>query len=844
MNQKKKADGSNRKRANHNQDIYRIAIQNMPVGYAHLKIVYNLEKKIDHLEFIEVNQNFLKLLEIKETNVKGKRVEEIFPAISFHSEKWLTIIDNLNHGMKKTEFKHYMEHEKRWLYTTIFSPKKNYIIAHIQDITTEISPLITYENFFSLNLDLLFISDKNGNFVKLNKEWEYVLGYSVEELESTSILDLVHPEDVNGLVELIKEIDKSTEFFHLTVRFHSKGNGYHYIELKGHIQGEYIYCAARDISDRIELEHTLKMKNTLLQSILDNAPVSIYINYPEEDELDFYNKYVLENYAMTKEECLLSGLTDEDVLNKGFQGRYDEEITFKDGKKHIVETIKTRLYKEDGSILGTLGIGLDITKRMEYEEALRMSESKYRLLTETTSDAIWVYNMNSKHFTYVSPTIQMLRGYTVEETMEQTLEDVVAPEYYSVIQDAFFDALKEFKKNQNTTKSTMIETQILCKNGKRIWSEMSARLRYNQNNEIEVVGVSRNIESRKQYEEEVLYLSYHDQLTGLYNRRYYEEELKRINVEDNYPITLVMADVNGLKLTNDAFGHVFGDRMLVAIADILRRECRSGDIIARIGGDEFVFLLPRANSVQAEKIVDRIQSVLSDTMVDNVKLSVSFGWKTKYMVTEEFDEIYKQAEDAMYRCKMLIGKSYKSDTIKLITKSLYAKSTREQLHCERVSMFCKDIGAALGMDADDINELGLIGLLHDIGKIGINADILNKNGALTEEEWQEMKRHPEIGYHILRSVNEFAELAEYVLAHHERIDGKGYPYGLNGTGIPLKAKILHVAEAFEIMTGEYTYREKLSMEEAAKELKKNSGTDFDDVIVKIFIEKVLNKGHE
>ncbi len=711
---------------------------------------------------------------------------------------------------------------------------------NMQQSIPEMKQTDIYEKFFDLNLDLMFIAERSGKLIRMNKEWENVFGFAVEELKNNSILNYIHPEDVDKMAELIDSIDQMNGKFLLTARFRSSDGRYHYIELKGNVQGEYIYCAARDISDRIELEQSLKRNDTLLQTIMDNAPVSIYINYPGE-EPDFYNRYMFENYAMTKEELLLSGLTDEDVMQKGFQGSYEEEITFKDGKKHIIETVKTRLFKEDGSILGTLGIGIDITKRKENEEALRMSESKYRLLTETTSDAIWVYNLTSKRFTYVSPTIQMLRGYTVEESMGQTLEDMVDPEYFPVIRDAFDDALKDFMKNPNTTKSTMIEARILCKNSKAIWSEMSARLRRNQSNEIEVVGISRNIESRKQYEREVLYLSYHDQLTGLYNRRYYEEELKNINSEGNYPITLVMADVNGLKLTNDAFGHVFGDRMLVAIADILKKECRSGDVIARIGGDEFVLLLHRTNSIQAERIVERIQNIMSNTMVDNVRLSVSFGWKTKYMLTEEFDDIYKQAEDAMYRRKMLEGKSYKSDTIKLITQSLYEKCIWEQQHCERVSTLCKELGTALGMDSDDVDELGLTGLLHDIGKIGINKDILNKTIELTEEDWQEIKRHPEIGYHILRSVNEFAELAEYVLAHHERIDGKGYPYGLHDSDIPRKAKILHIAEAYENMVGDYSYRKKKSPEEAVMELKKNAGLEFDDVIVRVFIEKVLKK---
>lgn len=594
----------------------------------------------------------------------------------------------------------------------------------------------------------------------------------------------------------------------------------------------------KDINDNNRISGQPGLDNAVLKAILDNAPLGIWIT-DYEIPYSFANKYVEDNFALTEEEIKQCRNSDTDALNKNKPQRYDEVVTFKDGKKHVLETVKTKLTLENGDKTVILGFGLDITQRKEGEEALRISEAKYRLLAETTSDVIWVLKLPEIEFIYISPTVYALTGYTVDEIMKHNIKDFMSEASYLFFVESIQTMTQEFQQDEDTMKSTILEIEIVCKDGRTIWSEISARLRFNQMQELEMVGVSRNIENRKKYEREVLYLSYHDQLTGLYNRRFYEEELKRINTEDNYPISLVMADVNGLKLTNDAFGHSLGDRLLITFAEILRQECRSGDVIARIGGDEFVLLLPRTGALQVEKIVDRIRNIVSRTMIDKVMLSVSFGWKTKYTSEEEFENIYKTAEDAMYRSKLWDGRSYKSDTIKMITKSLFEKSPREQLHSDRIAMICKKIGITLGMDENDVSELGVVGLLHDIGKIGISEHILNKMDTLTDAEMDEMKRHPEIGYHILRSVNEYVDIAEYVLAHHEQCDGNGYPKGLKAEEIPLQSKILLVAEAYDEMTGSFGFKNHYTPLEALEELKRYSGIQFDHRIVETFVGKVF-----
>jgi len=180
----------------------------------------------------------------------------------------------------------------------------------------------------------------------------------------------------------------------------------------------------------------------------------------------------------------------------------------------------------------------------------------------------------------------------------------------------------------------------------------------------------------------------------------------------------------------------------------------------------------------------------------------------------------------------------------LIINTLYEKSNREMLHSKRVSEICEDIATKMNFARDDVNQIRIAGLMHDIGKIGIDGKILNKPEKLNNDEWTEMKRHPEIGYRILSSVNEFSEIADYVLEHQEYWNGKGYPRGLKGEEISMQARIITVADAFDAMTSNRTYGKALSEEEATNEIRRCSGTQFDPFIARVFIEKCLEKEWE
>lgn len=339
----------------------------------------------------------------------------------------------------------------------------------------------------------------------------------------------------------------------------------------------------------------------------------------------------------------------------------------------------------------------------------------------------------------------------------------------------------------------------------------------------------------------VEYLSYHDQLTGLYNRRFFEEELKRLDTKRNLPISVIMADLNGLKLANDAFGHDLGDKLLQKTAEILKSSCREDDIIARLGGDEFVVLLPNTSEQQAEQIVNRIVGACSNAQVGSIALSLSYGWEVKKTIDEDINEILKKAENRMYRRKLFESPSMRSITIQTIIQTLYETHELEEKHSKRVSDLCVAIGKELSFGTRELVELKSIGLLHDIGKIAIDKAILSKSTPLTDMEWMEIKRHPEIGYRILSSVNDLSETAQYVLAHHEHWDGSGYPKGLKKNEIPFKARIISLADAYDSMTSFRPYCTILPRKEAIKQIRDSAGQQFDPQLAKVFIERVIER---
>jgi diguanylate cyclase (GGDEF)-like protein/putative nucleotidyltransferase with HDIG domain len=352
-----------------------------------------------------------------------------------------------------------------------------------------------------------------------------------------------------------------------------------------------------------------------------------------------------------------------------------------------------------------------------------------------------------------------------------------------------------------------------------------------------------------------------DALTGLLNRRGFEEriqtELARAR-RSGQPVTVVVGDLDHFKSVNDRFGHRVGDQTLQRFATVARNVKRQVDDLARIGGEEFALVLPDCDEHGGFLVAERLRrAVRDDGLAEDAPVTVSFGVASCPRHAATSEQLLHCADQALYLAKQLgrdrsvifseevvesltAGADDSRQTVEqiaavlILAETLDLRDTGTAQHSQTVGRLCERIASALGLDPERVERVRLAGLLHDLGKIGVPDPILRKPGALTEAEWNEMRKHPELGARILSGAN-LDDLSAWVLAHHERPDGRGYPSGLSGEEIPLEARILAVADSFEAMTSDRVYRAGMPVEDAVEELRRCAGSQFDQGVVDAFL---------
>jgi diguanylate cyclase (GGDEF)-like protein/PAS domain S-box-containing protein len=469
-------------------------------------------------------------------------------------------------------------------------------------------------------------------------------------------------------------------------------------------------------------------------------------------------------------------------------------------------------------------------------KTLKTSEGHFRKLVESSPDILFIYSLKpEKGFRYVSPSVEKILGYPGGYFIKNdgAVYEVVHP-----------DDQKAFEKvtMQKIDFKNPIEVRLVSKKGRVVWYEAMITPVYDRHGRLLLInGIMRDINKKKREEERLTYLSFHDSLTEVYNRAYYMEEVKRLDTFRQLPLSVIIADVNGLKLVNDAFGHDEGDRLLKSCTEVLKKCCRADDIVARFGGDEFTMLLPRTGEKDVSILFKRIKKFSANTMGNKIPLSVSIGKATKTNPDQDFKGVIKKAEDDMYKNKLVESKSIITSIISYLERTLFEKSIRTKKHFKILWQIISDIGRKLKLSDDKMDDLRLLAAVHDIGKVALLDNILHKKESLTGSEWQMIKKHPEIGYRIAMSSNQLSSIAEYILSVHERWDGKGYPQGLRGKKIPLPARIISLADSYVIMREGRPYKKAKTKKEAIEEIRRCRGTQFDSSLVDILLGVVGSK---
>ncbi|MEL5898186.1 diguanylate cyclase [Clostridium sporogenes] len=359
-----------------------------------------------------------------------------------------------------------------------------------------------------------------------------------------------------------------------------------------------------------------------------------------------------------------------------------------------------------------------------------------------------------------------------------------------------------------------------------------------------------------------------DGLTNVYNHRFFHDALSKEIIEceeKNEALSMIFIDIDYFKHYNDLYGHQKGDKVLKTIGEILKNNTREEDIVARYGGEEFAVLLPNTPEKEAINIAERIREKIEYTYFEgeenqpNGNLTVSMGISVYPYKAKNDMELIKSADDALYRAKFFnknrveaytsILDELKNDidekhidlvtSIKTLISVINAKDRYTYGHVERVVLYSRLLADKLKLSEEDKKIFIYGAYMHDIGKINISREILNKKMPLAKEEWEILKQHPVNGVEIIKPVSSLQSISDLILHHHERYDGKGYPDKLKGDNIPFLARALTVVDSFDAMTSNRPYNRRKTYEEAIEELKRCSGTQFDPYIAEKFIKVII-----
>lgn len=351
--------------------------------------------------------------------------------------------------------------------------------------------------------------------------------------------------------------------------------------------------------------------------------------------------------------------------------------------------------------------------------------------------------------------------------------------------------------------------------------------------------------------ERLKHLSLHDALTGLHNRAYFEEEMRRLEKSRSTSVGIIICDVDGLKLVNDTLGHETGDMLLKAAGKVIKDSFRESDMVARIGGDEFAVLLPDSTRDALERACKRTQDAVTrhNEKHPELPLSISVGFALRNDSSTKMRALFKEADNIMYREKLHRKQSARSAIVQTLMKTLEVRGLITEEQVERVKNLTLSLAQAINLPERAIADLQLLVKFHNIGKIGIPDSILFKPVPLNPEEVKGLQQHCAIGHRIAVLAPDLVPIADWILKHHEWWNGQGYPLGLKGERIPLECRILAIADAYDAMTSNRPYRKAMTHQEALMELKRCAGTQFDPYLVEKFIqvqsgecnEKSLNK---
>ncbi len=756
--------------------------------------------------------------------------------------------------------------DKIFLFNLIPIKKEKYVNFYGRDITklkAIESVLIEKQNQLQVLLDYapdsIYIKNKDSEFILNNRAHQKILGVSnIKEVLGKTDFDFFPQKDAKKYFideqKIIKtgklqlNYEEVVYFKNLKKRLFVSVSRVPFEDSKGKIIG--IIGISRDISEMKKTEEALSASESKYRELFESAPIGFAV-FDNEGKINSINEAMLRMRGIPKEAIIGRNFTEigliepkdipyyKELFTKMLQGKITKPFNTSWHNGHgekITGEVSATLLKQDGKVEGFQLIVSNITERKQMEQALEQSKNIAEGYLNIAAEIIVALN-SWGNITLLNDSGHKLLGYSKGELIGKNWFKTCLP---NKIGDIVFSKFKKLIKG-NAKNMANYENNIKTKSGEtRIISWHNALLKDSDGNITGTISSGEDITSRKKAEEEIRHLSFHDHLTGLYNRRFFEEELIRLDTDRQLPLSFIMGDLNGLKLINDVFGHTEGDRILKESSEILKKVCRSDDILARWGGDEFVILLPKTNITDSEELIQRIKKEFKKTDNQRIPISLSLGSATKETKAHDIQTVIIAAESNMYKNKLTERESISSSVISSLESVLYEKSNESRGHMERIRKLAIKLGKKIMLASNQLDELSLLASLHDLGKVAVPETILAKKSKLTEKEWEIVKRHPEIGFNIAQSSPLIAHIAKSILSCHENWDGSGYPQGLKEESIPMISRIILIADTYDVMINGRNYEKPIISAKAIEELKRCAGTQFDPVLVEKFIEIISN----
>lgn len=882
-------------------DKYRILLDNLPDAFAYHQIVTDEEGAPMDYIFLEINDAFEEMTGLKREKVIGKKVTAVLPGIDKSGFDWIGAYGQVALSGEPARFENYSESLGRWFDVSAYSEEPGYFAAIFRDVTFQKNEKLALEKLTELvqknlespagDLDYQALADgllklSGVKFAAINtyeldgdkavtraisgvadsirkvcdmlgielvgKAWD-IIPERLNEFKEGRLLRFANlydcgfgaiPKKASVLLEkalcigevYVAAVGHEGKTFGDLIMFVPRGKTLKYpkvIEL---------YAAQIGLSMmRSRAGKALAQSNENLATILENTVFGVTI-IDKNRNIRWANTAALKLAAVehlediTGQHCskyLCPAQQNEcPILDKGQTIDNSEWILRRqDGKIiPILKTVTGINFAGEDVLLETF---IDITAQKQADEALRESEHRYRDILESMEEGFYEVDLRGKIIACNKAATKFL-GYEENE--------LVGISYGSLCKD-FASVYREFNQafKAGEPKFSVI-MEMIRKDGSTAIVDLSVTLTRDKQGKIAGFrGLGRDMTERINFEQQLKHLGLHDQLTGLYNRRYFENELQRIDGSREHPVTIISADLDGLKLINDTLGHSEGDHYLQAGAELLKSALRASDILARVGGDEFALILPRTTQEAGEELVARIHRQVEEYNRGRagLPLSISIGLAVSESSEHLLEEAYKKADAVMYTDKLQRSKKARAEIVTSFLASLYERGDLGEGAREQVQELSIQLGQALILDDSRMADLELLAQVYDLGKVSlpdhvVRRSLLRKTGELTEVERQAIHQHPEIGYRIASSSPHLAGVAELILKHHENWDGSGYPLGLKGEEIPVECRILSIAIAYSAMVN--SNAGKMNKTEILCELERSAGKQFDPELVPLMSE--------